>query len=211
MRKAIGGIRACWGSLLCVLMAASGLALAQNEVSLLSSPPQIREVSVPEASKPGKPLEIAAHVSDDDGVREVILYYRDAGTNVFTPLAMTPRIFFHGVYAATIPGNDVRSPGIEYYVYAEDQRHQAIPAFRSRVTPDADPIDQRALEQLLYKVQVKASDKNIWTWVALGALTAGVAVALQGGGGLDDDENPGDGPPNPGTTIKIKGPVPPIP
>lgn len=208
MQKDVWDLRSCWGLLIWALVAAP----VQSEGAALLVPPQIREVSVPEVSKPGKPLEIVAHVSDDDGIREVILYYRDFGTNVFTPLAMTPQLPSHDIYTATIPGKAVRSPGIEYYVYARDQKEQAVPAFQSRETPDADPIDQRALEQLLYKVQVKASDKNTWTWVALGALAAGVVVALQGDGGSGDSANQSSpaqsSPGNPTTSIDIKGPLP---
>lgn len=185
---------------LLALITCSDFCVGQMESIDLSLPPQIHEITFPENTKQGVPIVVSARVTSDDGVREVVLHYRTTGTRTFVPLQMEAKPL--DVYTATIPGNVVRSPGVEYYVHAIDNGNQQYPALRSMETPETDLDDAYALERLLTRVDIAETKERNWTWVALGVLGAAVAIALRDNG--SDPSSSG----TPSTTIDITGPVP---
>lgn len=67
----------------------------------------------------GQPVGIRAEVYEDRSVKVVALLYRRVGHKNWTPVRMVQTTA--NVYEATIPGENVRFPGVEYCVVAVDQ------------------------------------------------------------------------------------------
>lgn len=81
-------------------------------------PPVIRHTPVT-AAPPGIGLRISAIVTDNVAVASAALYYRTAGSGGgYAALAMLNTQ--SNEWSATIPGLDVVSPGVEYYLSAND-------------------------------------------------------------------------------------------
>jgi hypothetical protein len=83
-------------------------------------PPEIINHTPPLAPQlAGQDIAIKANISDkDDDLSEVTLYYRKGGEAIFTSKSMSKT--GNTSYEATIPGNDVTSRGVTYYIYAKD-------------------------------------------------------------------------------------------
>ena len=67
---------------------------------------------------PGQPYTISVKATDNVGVKKVLLFYRDIGGGDYK------RVLLNNVgeskYSVTLPGDEIKSPGIEYYVQTED-------------------------------------------------------------------------------------------
>ena len=70
------------------------------------------------ASPAGLAASLTAQVTDNVGVREVLLYYRTIGAATYTVRAMTNTS--GSTYAATIEGSVMTAPGVDYYLTATD-------------------------------------------------------------------------------------------
>ncbi|MFQ5589322.1 MAG: hypothetical protein ACE5F7_10835, partial [Nitrospiria bacterium] len=68
---------------------------------------------------PEEDYKLTAKVTDDVGVKEVVLYYRVRGAARYSSTNMTPT--GKGGYAAVVPREDISEPGIEYYIQASDE------------------------------------------------------------------------------------------
>jgi len=60
---------------------------------------------------------ITAEISDETGIDDVTLYYRQGGSSGYTPIAMSGSV---GSYTGTIPGSAVTMNGLLYYIVAHD-------------------------------------------------------------------------------------------
>jgi hypothetical protein len=86
------------------------------QIGVTNSAPEI--VHTPPASfSAGSPVPVTATVTDDGTLTGVELFYRQQGRLEFTPVAMTSS---GSTFSATIPGSDVTSFGLDYYVAATD-------------------------------------------------------------------------------------------
>jgi len=81
-----------------------------------NAPPMITHTPVSSATA-SQDLAIAATITDDGGVTGATLYYRRSGQTGFTATAMSPS---GNQYSGIIPGTEVVSPGVEYYLSATD-------------------------------------------------------------------------------------------
>jgi len=63
--------------------------------------------------------EIIVTVTDNVGVKQVVLYYRNIGTRNYKPKLMLNPILKDD-YTATILASEVPATGIEYYIQAKD-------------------------------------------------------------------------------------------
>jgi len=81
-----------------------------------TSPPSISSEPVIETRK-GEATYITAIITDNTGVKNVILYYREKGTDDFAGIPMVSQ---GNEYRATIPGSEARTTGLEYYIWATD-------------------------------------------------------------------------------------------
>jgi len=80
-------------------------------------PPAISHTPLTEAP-PGLPLTLYADITDNVGVREATLYVRSIGETEYVSKTMTHTTGDR--YSATIEGSQVSSPGLEYYIEADD-------------------------------------------------------------------------------------------
>lgn len=86
------------------------------QIGVTNSAPEI--VHTPPASfSAGSSVPVTATVTDDGTLTGVELFYRQQGRLEFTTVAMTSS---GSTFSATIPGSDVTSFGLDYYVAATD-------------------------------------------------------------------------------------------
>ncbi len=67
----------------------------------------------------GFDYEVMVTVTDNIGVKQVVLYYRNIGDKKFKPRIMLNPILKDD-YTATVRANEISALGIEYYIQAKD-------------------------------------------------------------------------------------------
>jgi hypothetical protein len=179
------------------------------------------------------PLTIEAAVTDNVGVQDVTLYYRQIGSSDFTTVTMALR--GGDTYAVTIPPDRVAEPGVEYYIQAADVAGNmalrgfafdplvvtvalTVPPPVVTVTPEPLPaLDEPppspadALAMRTEPDTGRAWYKKWWVWTLVGSAVLIGAAASGGDGGGDSAGNTstGSNPPPSGTgSITITGPIP---
>jgi hypothetical protein len=155
--------------------------------------PQVVHESITEPAATGSSQKITAKVTDNVGVQSVTLFYRTVGAKDYKRKPMLNQ--GNDIYAATLDADEIREPGIEYYIQATDTAGNnllhgysfsplvisvAAGAARVAAAPAAAPapVSKPAKE---VKVEQKEESSNKWLWIGLGALV--VAAAAGGGGG----------------------------
>ena len=142
----------------------------------------------------GTPVEITAQIIDDDGVKEVTLYYRTVGGEEYVRDTMQDR--GEGKYAVLIPGEAVRAPGIEYYIQAEDKVGNM--SFKGATfSPIQLVVKGGAPQGAVVSVSGVDDDdtgggnmfagEKKWWWIAGGVLLTGAAYAASQGDDKDKD------------------------
>lgn len=99
------------------MVALLGLALAALPRAPDLGRPLLVHVPTHQAAE-GEPVPIIVSATDFDDMGMVELYYRDIGDDNWASLAFARRA--DGDYEAVIPADDVRPPGVEYYISATD-------------------------------------------------------------------------------------------
>jgi hypothetical protein len=89
------------------------------DFTLFSFPPTISHSPVISGVL-GDPIQVAADVSDDGSVDEVILYYKDVGSGSYSSTIMT-KIPSTSTYLGTIPAQ-VSLGYVDYYIWANDTK-----------------------------------------------------------------------------------------
>lgn len=130
----------------------------------------------PAQAERNEPIELRAELEDPGGrVASVVLAYRRGTEDVFQRLDTQ---FEDGAYVATIPGDDVGPPLVEYYFEGLDSTGL--------------PVVSRGDVAAPLRVAVPEEGSSIfaqwWFWVGAavivgGAVTAGILLAGDGGGG----------------------------
>jgi hypothetical protein len=175
------------------------------------SAPNIEHDTITEKIKVGQPLAISVTATDNTGIKSVILYYRVVGDAKFKYLTMV-KGEGSDKYSAEIPEDDVRIPGIEYYIEAADLagnkvlRGYSFSPLKVVVVPEGykkeavvatPPPEPKPGE----KKKEKGFFARNWMWIGLGVLAVGGIAAAVGGGG-------GGGDTTPTTTITVTAPDP---
>jgi hypothetical protein len=154
--------------------------------------PTLMHTPVSEQIPLGNPIEITISATDNTGIKDVILFYRVIGEDNFEQLPMI-RTGRHDNYAAIVPVERIRVPGIEYYVQAEDLAgNKVLRGF------DFSPLKvfvvSHGLKQAVVATPIpsentqeatgnKKSSTVKWVLIGLGAAAvAGLGLALGGGG-----------------------------
>ena len=94
-------------------------------------------------------------------------------------------------YHATIKSDQIKAPGVEYYVQAMDNAGNTLlhgysfsPLSVKTTNGDAANVASGDTAAILASEEEESSNK--WLWIGLGVLAVGLAAAAGGGGGDGD-------------------------
>ena len=128
---------------------------------------------------------ITVTVTDNVGVKQVTLYYRTIGTEEYQRRAMD-NIVNTDDYHATIKSDQIKPPGVEYYVQAMDNAGNTLlhgysfsPLSVKTTNGDAAPVTSGDTAAIL---ATEEGSSYTWLWVGLGVLAVGLVAAADGGG-----------------------------
>ena len=98
-------------------------------------------------------------------------------------------------YRTTVSADQIKAPGLEYYVQATDNAgntllHGYSFSPLSVKTVASDNAVTGANSSTAYFEAEESESSNMWLWIGLGALAVVVAVAAGGGGGDDGGGTP---------------------
>jgi len=156
-----------------------------------------------------------ARVSDDFGVEEVVLHYRQGESGRFESIQMRPLLDSIGEYMIAIETSESAFPGLQYYINAVDSSGNTTnrgysyapivlpltaPAVVAR-SQTPDPVTQPATTDVAVSDDGGSGFNPTLVVIGVGALVAlgALAAGLSGGGGDDGDDGE-QVPTNPGTT-----------
>lgn len=164
----------------------------------------------------GESALLEATVSDNRAVKEVLLFYRTVGDDDYLSLTMEP--IGESRYRASLPSEEVREPGLEYYIQAIDSAgniaRQGFPfspleVIVSAASPEGQqedfterifPEQERGVGLKTEETTAKPWYKKWWVWTIAGAVAIGAAAAAGGGGGGGNKSENG--------SATISGPMP---
>lgn len=189
-------------NLLTLLITVTSSLLADETVLLRGVPdlegPVVQHSPSADPVNSGSPVTISATVTDNVGVKYVIVNYRSAGSKEYRQAPMQQ--IGDNLYSATIPAVHVQNSALEYYLEAVDLSGNTVlrgldfqPMIIS-VSPQTIPnVATESVPQAETNLPVKGSNKNSnsnnWIWWTIGAAVAGGAVYAftrdSGGGGED--------------------------
>lgn len=171
---------------------AEQLSLPSGDLVAPEITQEIYEQSVP----PESDHEIQVKVTDDVGVKLVSLYFRVIGAADYNRRTMQ-KIGETDYYLAKVNADEIRAPGIEYYILAMDLAGNTILHGYS-FSPLSVKVDTSGLQPdlagstLPAALEPKEDDEkkgiSKWVWIGLGAVALG-ALAL-GGGSSGGDSTP---------------------
>jgi len=171
-----------------VVSAAEALALPGSDLIA----PEIKQQQIPKNLPAGDLPTITATVTDNVGVKDVTVFYRQIGASDFARVEMK-RNLSTTEYSITLP--EIFSPGVEYYIQASDQAGNTVlhghtfSPLTIAVLPDPTgtnpdlaglPSDTISTETGNEVANQPAKSKiSKWVWIGLGVIAVG---ALAGGG-----------------------------
>ncbi len=175
--------------------------------------PVIKHTPIEKDIYAGQQVDIKATVTDNVGVKNVTLFYRDANAVEFKRLKMN-RDLDSFVYTTQLTATDL--PGLEYYIQATDLAGNTllfgysfspltIAVVPAAMVDDIATEDSNTIVATSAKVDEVGEEKSgisKWVWIGLGVVVAGAALSGGGGGGGNDPELPPTG------TLSISGPTP---
>jgi hypothetical protein len=207
----------CLVVILCQTLAYAPLIRA-GQLSLPSGDlvaPEITQETYVQSVAPDSDHTITVKVTDDVGVKQVTLFYRVIGESNYKRRTMQ-KVGQSDDFLAKVNADEIRSPGIEYYIQAMDlvgntllHGYEFSPL---SVTIDADaaqPDLAESEETPMFEPTTEKEKKGIskWVWIGLGALVVG-AVAAGGGSSGGDSAPPPDGDVPTTGTLTITGTTP---
>ena len=153
--------------------------------------PEITQEKYVQSVAPDSDHEITVKVTDDVGVKQVTLYFRNIGQSDYTRRAMQ-QIGNSNDYSAKVYANEFKAPGIEYYIQAMDLAGNTLlhgyefSPLTVKIDSAADPDVADTTEPAMFEAEGEKEDKGIskWVWIGLGALVVG-AIAAGGSSGGD--------------------------
>lgn len=177
----------CYSLALSPLLRAGQLSLPSGDLVA----PKITQEKYIDTVEKNKSHEITVTVKDNVAVKQVILYYRVIGTEQYSSQIMQ-NIKGSDEYIVTIKSDEIKPPGVEYYIQAADLAGNTLlhgysfsplsvktVAAGAVVAASASGSDGASM----------SSDKddsifsNKWFWVGVGVLVVGAAAGGGGGGG----------------------------
>ena len=181
--------------------AAEGLALPSGDLVA----PEIQAPPITKKIPPGEPTTIHATVTDNVGVKNVTIFYRNIGATDFNRKEMMREI---GTEDYSVTLSEMMEPGIEYYIQATDQAGNTILHGHTfsplTLTVSSDALPQEGQDAMAVAPQDEKTEEkkgiSKWVWIGLGVLAVGAIAASGGGGGGTTVATTG--------TINITGPTP---
>jgi len=154
--------------------------------------PEITQETYVQSVAPGSDHEIMVKVTDDVGVKQVTLYFRHIGQSDYKRRTMQ-QIGKSDDYLAKVNADEIKSPGIEYYVQAMDLAGNTLlhgyefSPLSVKIDSAADPGVADSTEQPMFDAETGEEKKGIskWVWIGLGALVVGAAALAGGSSGGD--------------------------
>lgn len=151
--------------------------------------PEITQEKYIDTVKKDTDHQITVTVTDNVGVKQVTLYYRTIGTEEYQRKSMD-NIANTDDYHATIKSDQIKAPGVEYYVQAMDNAGNTLlhgysfsPLSVKTTNGDAATVASGDTAAIL---TAEEESSNTWLWIGLGVLAAGLVAVAAGGGGGDD-------------------------
>lgn len=169
-------------------------------------PPVIKHTPFTKPQLPSSPIMIEATITDNQGIKNASLNYRVKGMQNYRVLTMRQSATTPKSYVSSIPGNEVGTETIEYYIQATDTGGNTVlrggvlfPLSIAMTQPKVEPASITANTSStptetegLFDLP---SGNTTWAWIAGGVLI-GTLVAISS----KDDEEPAA---KPGGTIAI--------
>lgn len=188
-------LRQCFVLFACYAIAFSPVIRA-GSLSLPSSDlvaPKITQEKYVDTVEKNKSHKITVTVKDNVGVKQVVLYYRIVGTEAYQTQNMQ-KINATDDYQATIKSENIKPPGIEYYVQAMDHAGNTLlhgysfsPLSVKTVDAASVAVAASANTTAAQKSSKEDDDDSIftnkWFWIGLGVIVVGAAAGGGGGGG----------------------------
>lgn len=85
------------------------------------TPPELQYVEIEDGQPTDFAVDVVIQAVDDDGIRNVLLYYRTEGVQDFAFIFMTEIPDQENLFAGQIPAGVVREPGVDWYAVATDE------------------------------------------------------------------------------------------
>jgi len=212
-------------NLLFILPVVSGIAHA-DQLALPAADvtaPVMEQKNLVTRIEAGKDYQILVTATDNVGVKDVILFYRNTGDKVYQNKVMR-HVPNTDDYSLTLSASELRGDGLEYYIQATDQAGNAL-LLGYAFSPIAVVVEHPPLKEQVasssamdstipMKTSGTAPEKKYesessykWLWIGLGVLAVG-ALASSGGGGGGGDSGGTSGAPSGEPTVIINAPVP---
>jgi len=132
----------------------------------------------PKFTEPGKDVPIIATVKDNVSVKSVAAYFRERKKKQYQSFELNK--YAENTFGENIPGKEVTSLGIEYYIEAKDMSGN-ISRFKDPTNP----------QQVLVRLAPKKKGRGYLWWIAGGtAIVGGVAAAILLTGEKEKEEEP---------------------
>lgn len=187
---------------LCFFMSTVITPTVAAQAKLDITPPTVQHEPNTDNVPSNVPYLFTAKVDDENGVGEVFVFYRTIGTTVFSNIQMKEGDK-SGVFMVELAASELKSPGIEYYIQAEDTAGNTLLrgfTFEPLVLniDGSGPLSVAETNSTKSSGPLAGIASNKMVWLGLGVLVLG-AVALGGSSGGSSDS---------GNTVTIDAPLP---
>ncbi len=179
-------------SLVCLpLVQAGQLSLPSGDLVA----PKITQEQYIDKVAQGANHEVTVTVTDNVGVNQVTLFYRSIGTEEYKRKAMD-NIVNKDDYHTTVDADQIKAPGLEYYIQAMDNAGNTLlhgysfsPLSVKTVSGSDDTAVANSNSSTNYFEAEESSSiwSNKWLWIGLGVVAVGLAASGGGGGGGGGD------------------------
>jgi len=162
--------------------------------------PVVKHHPIENTPTAGLSQNFSAIVTDNVGVKSVTLFYRPIGSKQYQQKSMK-KVGDTDEYLAILDADEMKAPGIEYYIQASDLAgNNLLHGYSfSPLVVNVSPAAAKPAEEVSFAPE---EDKEIsnWVWIGLGVLA--VAAAAGGGGGGGGSSSSSDG------TVVVSAPLP---
>lgn len=186
-------------------------ALGAGQLALPSGDliaPVVTHESISESLAAGSSYEFKVRVTDNVGVKSVVLFYRTSGSENYKRVAMHRSAQMENLYTYLLSADAITAPGLEYYIQAEDLagntllQGQSFSPMTAKVMPGTGLVPSTVAsgtdtttEMTDMPAPVLEPDlarkssllKNKWLWIGAGVVVGGAGLVYALGSGSDPD------------------------